>query len=217
VGRGRLYSGAGEIAPPALPIATFPARFPGLRPNAVQGPPPLHVTSRLTVAGGPTIDTVPTDALNPETRAFWLHLGTAVLCGGLIGVERQLRGKAAGIRTSILICLGTAIFVALGASMPAQADPTRVLAQVVSGIGFVGGGVILARKGLVTGVTSAAVIWVLAALGALIGLGYLGATLVLTLATLGILIGVELLESAFRRLRQGATDRELENIEIEQP
>jgi putative Mg2+ transporter-C (MgtC) family protein len=157
------------------------------------------------------------EALDPETRAFWLHLGTAVLCGGLIGIERQLRGKAAGIRTSILICLGTSIFVSLGASQPASvADPTRVLAQVVSGIGFLGGGVILAREGLITGVTSAAVIWVLAALGAMIGLGHLTATLVLTLATLAILIGVELLEGGFRRLRQGATDRELASIEIEQ-
>ena len=158
--------------------------------------------------------TVP--ALDPETREFWQHLGTAILCGGIIGIERQLRGKAAGIRTSILICLGTAIFVALGASLAPVADPTRVLAQVVSGIGFLGGGVILARKGLVTGVTSAAVIWVLAALGAMIGLGHLRATLVLTLVTLGILLGVELLEGAFRKLRQGATDRELANIEIEQ-
>jgi putative Mg2+ transporter-C (MgtC) family protein len=157
------------------------------------------------------------EALNPETRAFWLHLGTAVLCGGVIGVERQLRGKAAGIRTSILICLGTSVFVSLGASLGSdQADPTRVLAQVVSGIGFVGGGVILAREGLITGVTSAAVIWVLAALGSLIGLGHLLATIVLTLATLAILIGVELLEVMFRRLREGATDRELESIELEQ-
>jgi putative Mg2+ transporter-C (MgtC) family protein len=157
------------------------------------------------------------DALNPETRTFWLHLGTAILCGGVIGVERQLRRKAAGIRTSILICLGTSVFVSLGASLGAeQADPTRVLAQVVSGIGFVGGGVILAREGVIMGVTSAAVIWVLAALGALIGLGHLLATLVLTLATLGILVGVELLEGIFRRLREGATDRELESIELEQ-
>ena len=156
-------------------------------------------------------------ALNPESRLFWMHVGTAVLCGGLIGIERQLRGKAAGIRTSILICLGTALFVSLGASLPSdRVDPTRVLAQVVSGIGFLGGGVILARKGLIVGVTSAAVIWVLAALGAMIGLGHLAATLVLTLVTLAILIGVELLEGAFRRLRQGATDRDLDSIELEQ-
>jgi putative Mg2+ transporter-C (MgtC) family protein len=156
-------------------------------------------------------------ALDPESRVFWEHLGTAVLCGGLIGIERQLRRKAAGIRTSILICLGTSLFVALGASTNAtNVDPTRVLAQITSGIGFLGGGVILAKEGLITGVTSAAVIWVLAALGAMIGFGHLGATIVLTLATLGVLIGVELLEGMFRRLRQGATDRELASIEIEQ-
>jgi putative Mg2+ transporter-C (MgtC) family protein len=155
--------------------------------------------------------------LDPENRAFWQHLGTALLCGGLIGIERQLRGKAAGIRTSILICLGTSLFVELGASIEAtHVDPTRVLAQIASGIGFLGGGVILARKGLITGVTTAAVIWVLAALGGMIGFGHLRAAIVLTLVTLGVLIGVELLESAFRRLRQGATDRELDSIELEQ-
>jgi putative Mg2+ transporter-C (MgtC) family protein len=95
-------------------------------------------------------------------------------------------------------------------------DPTRVLAQVVTGIGFLGGGVILAREGAVVGVTSAAVIWVLAALGALIGLGHLAAAIVLTLVTVGLLIGVELLESVFRRLRQGATERELERIDLEE-
>jgi putative Mg2+ transporter-C (MgtC) family protein len=91
-----------------------------------------------------------------------------------------------------------------------------VLGQVVSGIGFLGGGVILAREGTVVGVTSAAVIWVLAALGALIGLGHLLAALVLTTVTVGLLIGVELLESMFRRLRAGATERELERIDIEE-
>jgi putative Mg2+ transporter-C (MgtC) family protein len=90
-----------------------------------------------------------------------------------------------------------------------------VLGQVVTGIGFVGGGVILAREGAVIGVTSAAVIWVLAALGALIGLGHLVASIVLTVVTVGLLIGVELLESVFRRLREGATERELERIDLE--
>src|SRR4029450_5383865 len=114
------------------------------------------------------------DPLDPGSMEFWFRLGTAILCGGIIGLERQLRGKAAGIRTSILICLGTELFVTLGASFGGErVDPTRVLGQVVTGIGFLGGGVILAREGLVVGVTSAAVIWVLAAPGALIGLGHL--------------------------------------------
>ena len=84
------------------------------------------------------------DPLDPDSPVFWLRLGTAILCGGIIGLERQLRGKAAGIRTSILICLGTELFVTLGASFGGdRVDPTRVLGQVVTGIGFLGGGVIL--------------------------------------------------------------------------
>jgi putative Mg2+ transporter-C (MgtC) family protein len=86
---------------------------------------------------------------------------------------------------------------------------------VVSGIGFVGGGVILARDGAIIGVTSAAVIWVLAALGSMIGLGHLVASIVLTVVTVGLLIGVELLESMFARLRAGVAERELERIELE--
>jgi putative Mg2+ transporter-C (MgtC) family protein len=157
------------------------------------------------------------DPLDPDTQIFWLRLGTAILCGGIIGLERQLRGKAAGIRTSILICLGTQLFVSLGSSFGGdRVDPTRVLGQVVTGIGFLGGGVILAREGAVIGVTSAAVIWVLAALGSLIGLGHLVAAMVLSVVTVGLLTGVELLESVFRRLREGATDRELEQIDLQE-
>src|SRR3954464_12746440 len=100
------------------------------------------------------------DPLDPRSSEFWLRIGTSVLCGGIVGLERQLRGKAAGIRTSILICLGTELFVSLGSSFAGErVDPTRVLAQVVTGIGFLGGGVILAREGTVVGVPSAAVIW----------------------------------------------------------
>jgi putative Mg2+ transporter-C (MgtC) family protein len=157
------------------------------------------------------------DPLNPESAEFWLRLGTAILCGGIVGLERQLRGKAAGMRTSIMICLGTQLFVGLGASFAGdRVDPTRVLGQVVTGIGFLGGGVILAREGLVIGVTSASVIWVLAALGSLIGLGHLLAAMILTLVTVGVLIGVELLESVFRRLREGATERELDRIDLQE-
>ena len=156
------------------------------------------------------------DPLDPGATEFWLRLGTAILCGGIVGLERQLRGKAAGIRTSILICLGTQLFVALGASFAGdRVDPTRVLGQVVTGIGFVGGGVILAREGAIIGVTSAAVIWVLASLGSLIGLGHLLAAIILTLVTVGLLTGAELLESVFRRLREGATERELDRIDLE--
>ena len=124
---------------------------------------------------------MPNELLDPGARDFWLMVGAALLCGGAVGLERQTRGKVAGMRTSILICLGTAFFIRLGLAMlPVGGDPTRVLGQVVSGIGFLGAGVILARGDKIMGVTTAAVIWILAAVGALIGAGFLRAGLTAT-------------------------------------
>jgi putative Mg2+ transporter-C (MgtC) family protein len=149
--------------------------------------------------------------MNPQTAQFWIGIGVAVVCGGIVGFERQIRGKPAGIRTNILICLGTSIFVQLGATLGgANVDPTRVLGQVVTGIGFLGAGVIIAREGLVRGVTSAAVIWVLAGIGAMIGFGKFAPAVVLAVVTVGILTGIELLEAGVHRLRGGdhAPERE---------
>jgi putative Mg2+ transporter-C (MgtC) family protein len=159
----------------------------------------------------------PPDPLNIDAAAFWLRLGTAVACGGVVGIERQLRGKAAGVRTSILICVGTMLFVSLGEAFPsARTDPTRVLGQVITGIGFLGAGVILAQGGKIVGVTSAAVIWMLAALGAMIGVGFLTTAFILTLTTLAVLLGVEAMESAWGRLRRGNVGKGLDLLELDQ-
>ncbi|UCE85652.1 MAG: MgtC/SapB family protein [Deltaproteobacteria bacterium] len=149
------------------------------------------------------------DYFDPLGPTFWTTVGTALLCGAIIGVERQLRGKPAGVRTSVLICISTSVFIELGeAASGGSADPTRVLGQLVTGVGFLGAGVILAREGTVTGVTTAAVIWVLAAIGAAIGLGqHLGA-IALAVVTVGVLTGVELLESSVRRLARGIYQRD---------
>ena len=142
------------------------------------------------------------DLFESLTTSFWLQILTAVVCGGAVGIERQIRNRIIGIRTSVLICLGTAIFVQLGSDFdPANSDPARVLGQVVTGIGFLGAGVILARGDTITGVTTASVIWMLAAIGATIGLGHLGAAIVLTIVTVAILIGIKRLDSAIERLR----------------
>jgi len=134
--------------------------------------------------------------------SFAIQLAAAVLCGGIVGVERQLRGKAIGIRTGMLICLATQVFVRLGITLDdSDVDPTRVIGQVVTGVGFLGAGVILARGGAITGVTSAAVVWMLAAIGSTIGIGRPLEALVLSFLVVGVLIGVRLLESAFKRLR----------------
>ena len=149
------------------------------------------------------------DSFDPLAREFWATVGVAVLCGGVVGFERQLRGKPAGVRTSILVCLGTSVFVNLGSGIVgAGSDPTRVLGQLVTGIGFLGAGVMFSREGVVTGVTTAAVIWILAAIGAAIGLGRFEGAIALSVVTVAILVGVELLESSFRRLTRGVHKRE---------
>ncbi|MGA1797106.1 MAG: MgtC/SapB family protein [bacterium] len=147
--------------------------------------------------------------MNPITATFWILIGVSALCGGIIGFERQIRGKPAGIRTSILICVGTSVFVHLSTAFRGPTvDPTRVLGQVVTGIGFLGAGVIIAREGLVKGVTSAAVIWVLAGIGATIGFGYFSAAIALSAFTVAVLTGVQLLENSIRRLRSGVHARD---------
>ncbi|MFQ5416855.1 MAG: MgtC/SapB family protein [Myxococcota bacterium] len=137
------------------------------------------------------------------------QLATSIVCGGVVGLERQLRGKAIGIRTGILICLATQVFVRLSVTTDsAGADPTRVLGQVVTGVGFLGAGVILARGGAITGVTSASVVWMLAAIGSTIGVGRPIEGLALSVLVVAILIGVRRLESIFTRLRGGSDEPE---------
>lgn len=120
----------------------------------------------------------------------WHEIGIAIYCGSIVGWERMMRNKALGIRTSIFIVLGTYVFTAVSMFVSAEndvADATRVIGQIVSGIGFLGAGVMIARNDKVTGLTSAATIWVLAAMGVCIGLGYL------TAATILVTLGVTLL------------------------
>ncbi|MBN1586973.1 MAG: MgtC/SapB family protein [Candidatus Omnitrophica bacterium] len=133
---------------------------------------------------------------------------TAMICGTLIGLDRQVRGKPAGVRTSTLICLGTYIYVWLGMAFAGpDADPLRILGQVVTGIGFLGAGVMFNKEGGVVGVTSASVIWILAAIGAMVGMSQYSAALMVTLLVLSVLVGVDKLEKGFMELRQGVHSR----------
>ena len=125
-----------------------------------------------------------------DLGTFILGVTVAFLMGSAIGVERQLHQHPVGLRTSALVCVGAALFVSLSRLMDHDASPTRIAAQVVSGVGFLGGGAIL-REGLnVRGITTAATLWCSAALGALAGSGFLiegavGTGIILT-ANLGL-------------------------------
>lgn len=118
---------------------------------------------------------------NPWSIEIWeilVRLGLALLLGGLIGLEREQSNRAAGFRTNILVCVGSALIMLL--SMygftefvgHTQLDPARLAAQVVSGIGFLGAGVILFNGFSVTGLTTAATLWVVAGIGLAAGAGF---------------------------------------------
>jgi len=102
-----------------------------------------------------------------------VKLAAALIAGGLIGAEREFRDKAAGFRTLILICAGAALFTMLSPRFATSGDPARVAAGVVTGIGFLGAGVILRDRGHIMGLTTAAIIWMTAAIGMAIGGGQL--------------------------------------------
>lgn len=110
---------------------------------------------------------------------FAPKIAYAIVCGSIIGLEREIRNKTAGIKTNILICLGAALYssasVLISNSFSGTGyfgDPGRVAAQIVSGIGFLGGGAIIQSRGTVLGLTTAATIWVVAAIGILVGTGF---------------------------------------------
>src|SRR5436189_4222758 len=111
---------------------------------------------------------------------LFLQLSLATLFGGAIGLERELGGKPAGLRTNILICIGSVLYTHLSIAMLSAiaggggtgTDPTRVAGQIVTGVGFIGAGTILHARGAVVGLTSAATIWVVAAIGVALGGGY---------------------------------------------
>ncbi len=132
-----------------------------------------------------------------------LHLAVATGCGATIGIERQLRRRKAGLRTNALVALGAAAFVTFSALVPNEVSPTRVAAQVVSGIGFLGAGIIF-RDGLnVQGLTTAATLWCSAAVGLLSGIGAWPYALLLTGFVVFINFGLRPLVQAMKR-RVGA-------------
>jgi putative Mg2+ transporter-C (MgtC) family protein len=115
---------------------------------------------------------------------FILHIGVALVLGVAIGVERQFRQHPAGLRTNALVCVGAALFVSLSKLMGDHDSPTRIASYIVSGVGFLGGGVIL-REGLnVRGMNTAATLWCSAAVGTLAGAGFLLHAVLGTLAVL---------------------------------
>jgi len=131
---------------------------------------------------------------------LFLQLCLATLFGGAIGLERELGGKPAGLRTNILICIGSMLYTKLSITMATgTADPTRVAAQIVTGVGFIGAGTILHARGAVVGLTSAATIWVVAAIGVALGATFYWEAAGTTLLVLLVLQGLGRVELLVER------------------
>lgn len=143
--------------------------------------------------------------LSISDPSLWQSLGAALACGLAIGLERQLRGHAAGMRTCALIAIGSMLYARMGSAVASEAggDPTRIVGQIVTGVGFLGAGVIFNRKRVVRGMTTAAVIWTLAGIGTLAGVGAPGLALVMAGVVLVVLVGIAALESRVAFLRRG--------------
>ena len=129
---------------------------------------------------------------------FSLRLLVGFLLGMGIGIERQWLKTRAVLKTNVLVTLGSAIFVMLSIMTPGDASPTRISAQIVSGIGFLGGGVILREGASVRGINTAATLWCAAAIGTLVGSGYLVHAYLSTIAVVGANLLLRPLVEAFK-------------------
>ena len=126
-----------------------------------------------------------------------VKLVLAMICGGAIGVERELNRKAAGLRTNVLICFGAALYMIVSRHISggaAYTDPARLAAQVVAGIGFLGAGVILQARGSISGLTTAATIFVVGAVGIASGEGLYALAIFATFLIILVLVGLRRLE-----------------------
>ncbi|MBI3987091.1 MAG: MgtC/SapB family protein [Lentisphaerae bacterium] len=137
--------------------------------------------------------------MEPITLSTWIiRLLAAVLLGGLVGFEREYHGRPAGLRTHILVCLGAAMITVGGLALidarGLVGDPTRISAGIITGIGFLGAGAIIRTGDLVRGLTTAACIWFVAALGILIGYGLLPIAVLAAAIELVALVGLVYLE-----------------------
>ncbi|HET9848925.1 MAG TPA: MgtC/SapB family protein [Candidatus Dormibacteraeota bacterium] len=133
----------------------------------------------------------------PNALDLMVRLFAALILGAIIGLERERQERAAGLRTVTMVSLGSCLFTIVGAYGFAQTDPSRVAAQIVTGIGFLGAGTIFLRKDLVRGLTTAATIWATAAIGMAAGTARYFEAVFTTLLVLAVLMVLKPVERRF--------------------
>jgi putative Mg2+ transporter-C (MgtC) family protein len=147
--------------------------------------------------------------LSQSMQFFLPRVLVGTVCGFVVGLERQLKDRPVGIRTAVLVCVGSALYTSTalllshsmraighdeGFTTPLVSDPGRIIAQIVSGVGFIGAGVIFKLNDRVAGITTASFIWAICAIGIIIGLGGYVISIVLTIGLVTSLVLMEQLE-----------------------
>jgi putative Mg2+ transporter-C (MgtC) family protein len=160
-----------------------------------------------------------------------IQIALSIALGGAIGLERELRGRAAGFRTMILVCVGTTLVMIVSARLSTfvvgqiqgqvvRADPGRIAAGIVTGIGFLGAGVIVKLGDVIRGVTTAATIWFVAAIGIAIGDRHYVLSTFATAAALGVLVPLQYIEKRLQshvyRALQVSTESERSEAVLQQ-
>ncbi|NDC36664.1 MAG: MgtC/SapB family protein [Proteobacteria bacterium] len=135
------------------------------------------------------------------------HVLIAALLGTALGLEREIRGKDPSLRTFCFITMGSCIFALLSVSVAGHpgADPSRVTAQIVSGVGFLGAGAIFRSPRGISGLTTAAMMWVAAAIGAAVGMDQVALAVVATIYVLVFSLGLNLLHEIFRYFKKNSS------------
>lgn len=160
----------------------------------------LSAIAATASPAGDMLNTAPTYAGWGEVS---VKLIVAAVLSGVLGYERQRKGRAAGLRTHILVCLGATLVMAIsdllarewaGADMPVWLDRGRIAAGIITGVGFLGGGAILHFGREQRGLTTAAMIWFVAALGVAVGAGFLVISVLATIIAMAVVVGFERLE-----------------------
>ena len=154
--------------------------------------------------------------LEPNLLTMIIRTLLALLCAGVIGYERDAHGSAAGLRTHILVCLGAMIAMSTGifAVIHYSGDASRIGAQVVSGIGFLGAGTIMVNRGHIKGLTTAAGLWASACIGLAIGTGFYEAIIIGTISVFFVERGLKVLKKKFMKNLDDDTEPEVKETRI---
>ena len=158
------------------------------------------------------MDWLSLDVASPfSIPAILLRLTLAMLLGGIVGWEREARHKAAGLRTHMLVAIGSAAFTVVGLELEYGSHPggravatTRILQGIVQGVGFLGAGQIILSRGSVHGITTAVGIWVIGSIGVACGAGFYALAIIVTVFTLIVLRGATILERRLGRIEEPA-------------